>query len=269
MRKIDWARRSFLAAAMMAALFDPRLAAAEADGANLDKAVAAHQNGDVAGALAEAERFLTRAPDDLNALFLSARFNLELGNGNAARGRLERLLKFGGSIAQAWELMVQVAQLEGDRPRRAEAIERVKRAIQTSVDPRIRAKDSFLRDWIPVGKLAVTAADYFGRAGNEFTRYQFGLGDPRPNPGIGLLLRTDEDTTARWQETALLPPDQLLFHLDMVDQGEGGAEKIAIYEYYAGEPDYDVLRVKVLQILRGEARPLNGEPGSLAGILKP
>ena len=45
-------------------------------------------------------------------------------------------------------------------------------------------------------------------------------------------------------------------------------DKVAVYHYYVGEPDYDTVRAEVMRILRGEVRPLSGEPGSLSGILK-
>jgi len=88
------------------------------------------------------------------------------------------------------------------------------------------------------------------------------------NPGKGLLLRTDAATTENWSATALLPAEKQLFHLDLVDPGPQGRDKVAVYQYYVGEPDYDAVRIKVLQILRGEVQPLAGEPGSLSGVLK-
>jgi hypothetical protein len=82
------------------------------------------------------------------------------------------------------------------------------------------------------------------------------------------LLRTDQTTTEHWSETALLPQDKQLFHLDLVDPKPEGGENVSIYQYYVGEPDYDTVRAKVMQILNGEAQPLSGAPGSLQGLLK-
>jgi hypothetical protein len=114
----------------------------------------------------------------------------------------------------------------------------------------------------------VTVLDFFLRGGTDFVRYQFGYGDPHQSPEKGLLLRTDAATTEIWADTALLPQDKQLFHLDLIDPTPEGGTKVAVYEYYVGEPDYDTVRVKVMQILRGEAQPMSGEPGSLQGILK-
>ena len=111
--------------------------------------------------------------------------------------------------------------------------------------------------------------DYFSRGGSDYTRYQFGFGDPRTDPDHGILLRTDTRTTENWIDTALLPPDKQLFHLDLAEAEPDGREKLAIYQFYVGLPSYDTVRADVMRILRGEAQPLSGEPGQLAGCLRP
>jgi tetratricopeptide (TPR) repeat protein len=234
----------------------------------LEQAMTKYHDGDVAGALALAEKVLTHSPDDENALYRSALFNFQLNNIDAARGRLERLVKLSGSYFSAWELMVQVTQAQGDLARRDEAIDRLKLSIKTALDPDIRVKSDFIRERIRTGDQDVMVADYFTRGGSDFTRYQFVVGDPHLRPDNGLLLRTDAATTENWADTALMPPDSQLFHLDMVDPKPQGGDRTAIYAYYVGEPAYDVVRAKVMEILRGEAKPLSGEPGSLQGIMK-
>jgi tetratricopeptide (TPR) repeat protein len=243
-------------------------AQADRDKADLDRAVARYGNGDVAGALALTEQVLTHSPDNEIALYRSALFNMQLNNLDAARGRLERLVKLSGSYFMAWELMVQVTQAQGDLARRDQAVDRLRISIATALDPDIRTKTDFIRDRIRAGDQEVMAVDYFGRGGSDFTRYQFAVGDPRLRPDQGIMLRTDTATTQNWADTALMPPDSLLFHLDMVDPKPQGGDKMAIYAYYVGEPSYDVVRAKVMEVLRGEAKPLSGEPGSLHGILK-
>jgi tetratricopeptide (TPR) repeat protein len=256
---------------MAATLLNPPLSAgaqSNRDTAELDRTIATFDKGDRSGALALAEDILTRSPQDQNALFYSAAFNFQMGNNDAARGRLERLVKLAGNFVSGWELMVQVAQAQGDLARRDEAIARLKVAITTAIDPAIRAKADFIRDRIPIGDQALFAADYFQRGGSDFTRYQFSVNDPRTDPDHGIFLRTDEYTTENWSDTALLPQDKQLFHLDVVDARPEGGVTVAIYQYYVGEPDYDTVRAEVMKILRGEVRPLSGEAGGLAGILK-
>jgi hypothetical protein len=178
------------------------------------------------------------------------------------------VVKLSGSYFAAWELMVQVTQAQGDLARRNEAIARVRIAISTAIDPAIRMKGSFIRDRIPVGDAGISAVDYFTRGGSDFTRYAFAPGDPRMDTDHGLMLRTDQTTTENWSDTALLAQDKQLFHLDLVYPKPEGGDNIAVYQYYVGEPDYDTVRAEVMKILRGEVRPLSGEAGSLAGILK-
>jgi tetratricopeptide (TPR) repeat protein len=238
------------------------------DTAVLNRALDLFHQGDTAGALALAEGVLTHAPDSEDGLFRSAMFNLQLNNLEAARGRLERLVKLSGNYFAAWEMMVQVAQEQGDLPRRDEAIERLKISIRTALDPEIRQKSDFTRDRIRIKGDDILCVDYFERGGSDFTRYQWSFGDPRDNPDTGLLLRTDAYTTETWAETALMPRDEQLFHLDMVDIKPEGGERVAVYAYYVGQPNFDVVRAKVMQILRGEVQPLAGQPGGLQGIMK-
>jgi tetratricopeptide (TPR) repeat protein len=246
----------------------PGWTASDNDAADVARAIKAFNGGDPVAALALVETVLARSPEHLDALYRSAEINFHLGNIDAARGRLDRLTRLSGNYFEAWEMMVQVSQAQGDLAERNEAIKRLKIAIQTAIDPAIRERGDFIRDVIPTSLGDVMGVDYFDRGGSDFTRYQFTVGDPRLIPDKGLLLRTDAYTTETWQDTALLPQDKQLFHLDLVDPKPEGGEKVAVYEYYVGEPDYDTVRAKVMQVLRGEVKPLSGEPGSMAGIIK-
>ena len=218
--------------------------------------------------LAAAEQALATSSNDYNALYNSAMFNLQLGNLLPARGRIEQLVKTTGNSYLAWELLAQIAQNQGDLERRNEAVRRIPAMIRSAVDPTIRRKTSFARDRIATPGFDLLVNHYFESGGMEFTRYLFFLVIPGAPANRLLALRTDVATTDNWAATALIPPDQPLFHLDMVDTAQGNPDKVAIYEYYVGEPDYDTVRATAMKILRGEARPLSGQPGSLAGILR-
>ena len=239
-----------------------------ADAPSLEHANAAYVKGDSAAALAEVEEILAKNPNEPNALLFSARFNFDMGNLDAARGRAERMVKLSGSNATAWELMLWITQAQGDLPRRDEALSRLKIAIGSAIDPEVRRRQMLLRDRITGNGHVVVAADYFERAGYDFIRYQFTSIEPRRDPQHGLLLRTDTATTDMWSSAALLPPSKRLFHLDLVEVMPDGDDNVTIYQYYVDEPGYDVVRAKVMEILRGEAKPISGTPKSLAGILK-
>jgi tetratricopeptide (TPR) repeat protein len=268
MRLID-AVRIGAAVTLLMGLMPPALAQADRAMADVGRAVTIFNNGDMSGALALVEGVLAHSPGNLDALFRSAQFNFEMGNIDAARGRLERLVKLSGNYFLAWELMVQVAQAQGDLPRRDEALNRVKLAISTAIDPDIRDKTDFIRDRIETTRGVIHVDDFFSRGGSDFTRYQFALGDPRMDPDVGIFLRTDEHTTETWSSTALLASDKPLFYLEMVDRAPNGGLISTMYQFYVGEPDYDTVRATVMQILRGEAPPLAGDPGGLQGVIKP
>ena len=268
MRSIDSIRLLWVILALVGFLSGAQ-AQTDRDTAETDRAIQEFDKGNTIAALSMTEAVLSRSPDHPQALFRSALFNFHLNNLEAARGRLERLVRVSGSFFSAWELMVQVTQAQGDLERRNEAVDRVKIAIHSALDPEVRRRADFARERIRTPAGDVVVVDFFERSGSDYTRYQFIKGDPRTNVDIGLVLRTDAVTTQNWEVTALLPPDKQLFHLDLVDPVPGGGEKVAIYQYYVGQPDFDTVNAKVMQILRGEVQPLSGEPGSLQGILKP
>src|SRR3954453_470474 len=194
------------------------------DSTEIGRAVQEFDRGNPSPALSLVETVLSRSPDDVQALFHSPRFNFHRNNLEAARGRLERLIKLSGSYFAAWELLAQVTQAQGDLARRNEALEQVKVAIHSALDPEIRRKGVFIRERIPTPAGDLFAADYFERRGTDFTRYQFGLRDTPANVDLGLVLRTDTETTRNWEVTALLAPEKQLFHLDLVDPLPGGGQ---------------------------------------------
>lgn len=257
---------SMAAAAMPAAY--PAFAQTSPPADTVEHAAAAFDKGDATGARAELDRILAREPGNVNALFQSARVDFLLGHAEPARTRLEQVVKRAGNFASAWELMAQIAQEQGDLERRDEAIERLKLAIGSAIDPAIRRMGGFVREVIRVGDRRMGVLDLFVHGGTDFTRYQFSMIGSGPASGAFLVLRTDSVTTETWAANSMLPPDTLLFHLDMVDKAADGPERVAVYEYYVSEPNYDVVRATALKALRGEMQPLSGQPGSLAGILK-
>jgi tetratricopeptide (TPR) repeat protein len=230
---------------------------------------ALYKQGDVRGALAAIDQVLAKSPNEPNAVFDAARFDFDLNKLDAARAHAEHLVKLVGNNAIAWELLTQIAQAQNDLTRRDEALEQAKIAIRSAINPDVRARAMLIRDHFRTRDGLVLAVDYFDRDGPDFTRYQFTRYDPAIFPDLGILLRTDTATTQSWSETALLPPDKRLFHLDMVDRKQDGGDVVAIYKYYVGEPSYDVVRADVMKILRGEIKPLSGVPGTLAGRMKP
>ena len=116
---------------------------AETDPEVLSRAIAVFNKGDATQALSMVEGILARAPQDQTALYYSALISFRIGNADAARGRLERVVKLSGNYFAAWELMVQVTQEQGDLARRNEAIARLKISASTAIDPTIRTKGDF------------------------------------------------------------------------------------------------------------------------------
>ncbi len=239
-----------------------------ADPAQLSALRAALERRETAGAAAAIDRLLAQSPDDPEVLSLAALREFRLGQPNLARGRLERLARAPGIRIADLELLAIVTQAQGDRARRDEVLDRLRFEIGPLPRPRIPGKSDIERDRIAVPGGEIRVLEYFQRNGLDFIRYLFSPGDPWANPHLGLLLRTDLLTTQNWQGTALLADDKPLFHLDLVERGDDGTLTTSVYKYFVGEPDYDTVRAKVMDILRGDAKPETGPPGKLAGILK-
>jgi tetratricopeptide (TPR) repeat protein len=219
------------------------------------------QAGKRQDALAAAESVIATNPDDpTKALYLSALINLEDGNWQAALPRAEALLKLRPGTFLALEIAVQAYAAAGDTAKRDAAIGSLFRVWRASADPSVHARRVFARDRIIGPKRKLVVLQTLQTGGGDIVRYIFQDAGSAAQQDRAIMLRADSETTQRWRDDGTVPDDATVFHLDSAENPPGGDQTIRTYAFYIGEPDYDRVRAKVVEILAGKALPLTGAP---------
>lgn len=227
--------------------------------ANLQQAVTQLERGNQTEALRLFDAILAANPDDPQALFYSGRLLTYRGDYALAEPRIERLVKALPAAFQGWELLVQITQNLGKLARRDAAIGQIHAARRSAIDPEVRRRLFYVRDRITVNGRVFMVQDMFEAAGSSFVRVVVIPEADAAKPIHVIALGSDDATNQQWRENAVLPPGQVVYHLSTHDLGADGFHTVTPYEFYIGEPDYDRVRLKVMEILNGKASPLMGD----------
>jgi hypothetical protein len=171
---------------------------------------------------------------------------------------VQQLVKLRPSSFQAWEMMIQVQQAAGNRRERNDAIDQLFDCWHTALDPKTRARVSFVRDRIFGAKHTLVAQQALETFGEDTVRFVFQPVDETPPAHHLLAVRSDNQTNERWREDGTVPYGTIVYHLDSVEQLSNGQTAGRSYEFYLEPPDYDRVRAKVVEILAGTAQPMNG-----------
>lgn len=235
-------------------------AAAAAQPSEEDRAAALLQAGHRQEALHAFQAIIAAKPSDPSeALFQAATISYEDGNWRTAKPLAQQLVKLRPGSFVSWELMIQVYQAAGEQEDRDLAIQSLYDAWHSAPDAETRARITFRRDRIAGPKHTVIAQEALDPGGDDIVRYVF---DPVDNAGPAahlIVLRSDNDTNARWRDNGTVAPDTNVYHLDTIEQLADGKTSDRSYAFYTEQPDYDLIRNKVVQILHGEIKPLNGD----------
>jgi tetratricopeptide (TPR) repeat protein len=230
------------------------------DASSQDAAMALLQAGKRADALAAFERIIARHPQDPTVpLFEASTIALELNKWQEAKPYVLRLVKLRPGSMQAWELLVQVNQAEGDKTGQQDAMDRMYSAWRDALAPATRQRVAFTRDRIFGPKHTVVVQQTLDPGGDYIVRWFLPPVDQPENPTHYLIVRSDEATNERWRETGTASYGTVVYHLDAVHVLPDGQVRSVPYEFYMNEPDYVRVRTKVAAILSGEAKPLSGE----------
>jgi len=197
-----------------------------------------------------------KGADPSEALFQAGRIYLEDGNWRAAKPLLQRLVKLRPGSFPAWELMIQAYQAAGDANNRDTAIQSLYDAWHSTLDPETQSQVAFRRDRIIGPKHTLVALETLEPGGDDIVRFLF---QPLDDEHHLIVVRADNETNTRWRENGTVSPATIVYHLDTVEQLASGKTADRSYEFYLEPPDYDQVRAKVLQILAGAIRPMNGE----------
>jgi tetratricopeptide (TPR) repeat protein len=225
-----------------------------------DQAMALLREGKLQQALQAFDAIIaSNPPDPSAALYSASMLNLEDGDWRAAKPYVKRLVKLRPASFQAWELMIQVDQADGDLQDRDDAIRSLYETWHRAQDPETRAKVSFVRDRIAGPKHTLLGQQALDPGGGDVLRFQFQPTEELAHPRHVIVVRSDDETNSRWRENGTVSYGTVVYHLDTVEQIAVGQITTRPYEYYLEPPDYDRVRAKVVEILAGTAQPLSGQ----------
>lgn len=244
---------------------EPRAPLAPAEPA---KALAAplplYEAGRQQEALAAAERALQSLPTDIQALYVVIRIAQEQQRQDDAIRLVQQMIGHHPGIVATWELAAQVHQAAGDTEQRDMAVRQLISTQASAIDRNLRGRPFILRDRIIAHGRRLMVQDHFDTHGPEAIRYVFLSEAELPRPLNYLILMTDPQTTDNWREAGIIGSGKRAFHLESVFVTPDGRQTRAMYAAWPDVPDYDTVRAKVLEIIRGDARPMTGPVGGLA-----
>jgi tetratricopeptide (TPR) repeat protein len=225
----------------------------------VEQAIALYDSGRIAEAKRAFDTILVDHPEDQRSLYYAATINSVGGHPEIAIQQVLLLLKATGESLPALELEVQVYQALGETGRRDAAIDRLRtdRESALHLDPHFSV--SFIRDRFVIGGRTFIGSENFDRNGETIVRYVFVEAAAAAHPAHEIVLLSDPATNERWHEAASLPPNEVVYHLDTVDRGPDGNTSERSFANYIGEPPYDTVRVAVMAILSGKAKPTTGD----------
>ncbi len=233
--------------------------AADPPAVTRDQAMALLREGKRADALHAFDAIIAaKPPDPTPALFAAALIDLEDGNWRAAKPYVQQLVKLRPSSFQAWEMMIQVDQADGDTEDRTASIRSLYAAWRSALDPSIQKRVSFVRDRIVGPKHTLVAQETLDPGGDDILRFLFQPQDEEGSARHLIVVRSDNETNERWREDGTVPYGTVVYHLDTVTQLPNGRSAVLPYAYYLEPPDYDRIRATVAGILDGSAEPLSG-----------
>ncbi len=211
-----------------------------------------------------AEQVLRKLPADIEALFVAIRIAQEQQRQDDAIRLTEQMVKHHPGMVPTWELATQVYQEAGDRDRRDMALRQLIDTQASSIDRTLRGRPFVQRDRIIAHGRRLTVREHFDTASPDAILFLFLSEAEVPKPLNYLMLATDSETTANWREAGVIAPGKRAFHLDSVFTMPNGRQARAMYAAWPDRPDYDTLRAKVLEIIKGDAKPMAGPIGGLA-----
>lgn len=231
--------------------------------AQLARIDAMQRDGNAEEALRLAEALLSADPQSPVLLLTVARLYQALGRTDAALPLGRTLVGLAPGEPSVWELMVQLHQASGELDRRDEALRELITAQRNSLDPALRLRPFIIRDLIHTPNRTIVVRENFDTGSGDEIRLAFVPVSEAEKPRNLLVLRADSALAQTWRNAGILAAGKRLFTLVSLYR-EGRRSRQAVYEIYPDLPAYDQVRAKVLDILKGAAKPLSGKAGGLA-----
>jgi hypothetical protein len=215
--------------------------------------MAALKDNEARAALSDFQRALVSDPDNVTANLLASTAAVELYEGTAAVQYAEKAEKLDPGNWKIHTTLVAAYAAAGMKQQR-DRERGLLRELHRSGAPDARLATGFLVEMFPAGVNRVDAIEYFDPVGRFHTYYRFLVRQPDGKRIAEIDVQSDDFNQKSWAEAhpAEAAADERQFQITgHGDDGDG-----VNYRTFSGKPDYDSIRVMVVEALR--AHPVTG-----------
>jgi len=182
-----------------------------------------------------------------------------MGKHDLALKSFSRVVQLEPEYWKARTKVIQCHQALGNLKERDAARQELLKEYAAGKNPRLSRAEFFCREQVAAGKEKLMVFEYFEMKGEMAIRYSFCVLDSTGQKvEYKITLGSYDATNAIAHATGEVPEGVRLFHLDGYYPG-----RHATYAFYQGEPSYDDVRTRVIEIVRRATttqpvRPLSG-----------
>ena len=214
--------------------------------------VAAAERSDLPTAIAMADSLLRQDSTVLNALWNLGVWHAML---NEPAQALAAWKSYHAQDSTDWHVeakLIQTYQALADTARRDSSLAGLLKHRSLSHNPELLEAESFCREQAVIDGRQVMAFQTFAPQGDRMVFLTFYLLGPDGRDTARFSLGSYDLTTEAARESGDIRPDERLYHLDYY-----GSRSHATYAFFRKQPGYDEVRAMVVQILRGELKPVS------------
>jgi tetratricopeptide (TPR) repeat protein len=219
---------------------------------SLAQGLAALQANDPQRALALFQRILASDPDNTAANLLASTAAVELFEGQLAVQYAERARKLDPNNWKIHTTLVAAYSAAGMVRQRDQERSLLEQLHSTGA-PDARLATGFLLEMFPLGPYRIDAIQYFQAMGRFHTYYRFLVRQADGKRLWEIDVQSDDFNQKSWAEAH--PAEAASGNRQFQISGRGDDDKSVDYRMFSGKPDYDNIRVMVVEILRTRVIP--------------
>lgn len=225
----------------------PAAASGSGDGPTLAQGISALRDNQPRDALADFQRLLASDPDNVTANLLASTSAVELYQGPLAVQYAEKAEKLDPQNWKIHTTLVAAYAAAGRMKQRDQERALLRELHQTGASD-ARLATGFLIEMFPMGPDRVDAIEYFEPVGRFHTYYRFLVRQPDGKRIWEIDVQSDDFDQKSWSEAH--PAEAASGNRQFQINGHGEDGQTIDYRMFSGKPDYDNIRVMVVEALR-------------------
>jgi len=211
-------------------------------------------------ALSDFQLVLRTDPANISANLLASTAAVELYQGQLAVQYAEKAQQLDPQNWKIHTTLVAAYSAAGMKQQRDQERAILAQLHKTGA-PDARQATGFLLEMFPLGSYRVDAVEYFESMGKFHTYYRFLVRQADGRRVWEVDVQSDDFDERSWVQAH--PDEAAAGARQFQISGHGDNSQNVEYRNFSGKPDYDSIRVMVVEILR--TRPFPGEQGSASG----